>query len=251
VPLSTTLDTVSAMTLSVRDGVVLHEVLANRSASLQRRPLGESRFAVPSRLMLDGLDETVSRAFEKSLATLSAAGARIETIELAPLAELAAIHAVASFPAAESWALHRRWLPQREAEYDPRVARRIRRGETISAADYIDLVAARRDWIARMERAIVGFDALLSPTVPIVAPALAPLAADDEAFFAANNLLLRNPSAVNFLDGCALSLPCHGAGEWPVGLMVWHGALHDDAILDAGLAIEAALAASLIDRSRD
>ncbi len=248
VPLSTTLDTVSAMTRSVRDAVLLHEVLASRSVSLERRPLGQRRFAVPSRVMLEGLDETAGQAFQRSLATLSAAGARIETIELAPLAELAAIHAVASFPAAESWAFHRRWMPQREAEYDPRVARRIRRGETISAAEYIDLVAARRDWIARIGRAIEGFDALLSPTVPIVAPPLAPLAEDDDAFFATNNLLLRNPSSVNFLDGCALSLPCHRAGELPVGLMVWHGAGRDDAILDAGLAIEAALASATAER---
>jgi aspartyl-tRNA(Asn)/glutamyl-tRNA(Gln) amidotransferase subunit A len=62
-----------------------------------------------------------------------------------------------------------------------------------------------------------------------------------DAFFAANALLLRNPSLVNMLDGCALSLPCHAPGEMPVGLMVWHGALRDDAVLDASLAIEAAL----------
>jgi amidase/aspartyl-tRNA(Asn)/glutamyl-tRNA(Gln) amidotransferase subunit A len=47
---------------------------------------------------------------------------------------------------------------------------------------------------------------------------------------------------VNFLDGCALSLPCQAAGEMPVGLMVWSAAMRDDAVLDASLAIEAALA---------
>ena len=192
--------------------------------------------------MLDGLDKTVARAFERSLATLSAAGAPIGRIELAPLSELASIHANGSFAAAESWAFHRRWLETRQADYDPRVALRIRRGETMSAADYIDLVAARRDWIARMERALQDFDALLSPTVPTVAPALAPLVDDDDAFVAVNGLLLRNPSSVNFLDGCALSVPCQGAGELPVGLMVWHAARHDDAVLAAGLDIEAALA---------
>jgi Asp-tRNA(Asn)/Glu-tRNA(Gln) amidotransferase A subunit family amidase len=95
-----------------------------------------------------------------------------------------------------------------------------------------------------MESALRGIDALLSPTVPIVAAPIAPLRADDAAFFATNALLLRNPSIVNLLDGCALSIPCHAADELPVGLMVWSGALHDDAVLDAGLAIEAALAGS-------
>ena len=56
--------------------------------------------------------------------------------------------------------------------------------------------------------------------MPIVAPPIAPLIASDEAFFATNALLLRNTSMVNFLDGCALSLPCHAADELPVGLMV-------------------------------
>ena len=92
-----------------------------------------------------------------------------------------------------------------------------------------------------MAHALAPYDALLSPTVPIVAPAIAPLVADDEAFFAANGLLLRNPSVVNLLDGCALSLPCHVDGDMPVGLMLWSSALHDDAVLGAGLAVEQAL----------
>jgi aspartyl-tRNA(Asn)/glutamyl-tRNA(Gln) amidotransferase subunit A len=242
VPLSTTLDTVSAITLSVRDAVVLHEVLADRRVALARRPLSATTFAVPSRVMLDGLDDTAARAFRRALSTLSAAGARIAELELGLLDEVAAINATGGFPAAESWAFHRRWLANRHSEYDPRVARRIVRGETMSAADYIDLIAARRAWIARMKNALQGFDALLSPTVPMVAPLLAPLVDDDDAFFAVNGMLLRNPSVVNFLDGCALSLPCQHADELPVGLMVWSTAGRDDVVLDAGLAIEAALA---------
>jgi amidase/aspartyl-tRNA(Asn)/glutamyl-tRNA(Gln) amidotransferase subunit A len=242
VPLSTTLDTVSAITLSVRDAIVLHEILADRRVALEHRPLAALSFAVPSRVMLDGLDETVARAFRRTLSTLSAAGARIEEATLALLDEVATINAGGGFAAAESWAFHRRWLADRSAEYDPRVARRIARGEAMSAADYIDLIAARRAWIARMQDALQGFDAVLSPTVPIVAPPLTPLVGDDDAFFAVNGLLLRNPSIVNLLDGCALSLPCQRDGELPVGLMVWSSAGRDDAVLDASLAIEAALA---------
>ena len=248
VPLSTTLDTVSAMTRSVRDAVLVHEVLAARTVRLEHRPLDALRFAVPQTLVLDGLDATVARAFERSIAALAAAGAQIATIELAPLAEVASINARGSFAAAEAWAFHRRWLATRERDYDPRVARRIRYGETMSAADYIDLVAARRDWIGRMEVAMQGIDALLTPTVPVVAPPIEPLLADDAAYFAANTLLLRNPAVVNFLDGCALSVPCHDPGELPIGLMVWSSGGRDDAVLDAGLAVEAALAARLTAR---
>ena len=83
----------------------------------------------------------------------------------------------------------------------------------------------------------MSYFADVSPTVPIVAPRRAPLVHSDEAFFAVNALLLRNPSLVNLLDGCALSLPCHRYGDWPVGLMVWAPALADDRVLSVSLAI--------------
>ncbi len=249
VPLSTSLDTVSAMTRSVRDAILVHEILADCEVAHSSPPLSTLRLAVPRTVMLDGLDATVARAFDRAIARLSVAGAHIETIELPLLDEIPAINASGGFAAAEAWAFHRRWLVDREREYDPRVARRIRRGEAMSAADYIDLIAMRQNWIARMEAGLAGFTALLSPTVPMMAPTLAPLLTDDDAFFATNALLLRNPSAVNLLDGCALSLPCHDAGEMPVGLMVWSTALRDDAVLGAALAIEAALDAPAKARS--
>jgi amidase/aspartyl-tRNA(Asn)/glutamyl-tRNA(Gln) amidotransferase subunit A len=242
IPLSTTLDTVCAITLSVRDAVVLHEVLAQRRVALTARPVSALRLAVPTTVMLDALEPAVARAFERTLSKLRACGATVEEIALPTLGELAGLNAAGGFSAAESWTWHRRHLASDGGRYDPRVAMRIRRGERLSAADYVELTWARRDWITRTESAMTGFDALLSPTVPIVAPPLAPLIASDDAFFATNGMLLRNPSAVNFLDGCALSLPCQAAGEMPVGLMVWSAAMRDDAVLDASLAIEAALA---------
>ena len=105
-----------------------------------------------ARLMLDGLDATVARAFERSLAALSAAGARIETIELRAAGRDRVDQRQrqlrrrprAGPSTAAGW-------PSARPSTTARVALRIRRGETMSAADYIDLVAARRDWIARMD----------------------------------------------------------------------------------------------------
>jgi Asp-tRNA(Asn)/Glu-tRNA(Gln) amidotransferase A subunit family amidase len=77
----------------------------------------------------------------------------------------------------------------------------------------------------------------------MVAPPLQPLLEDDELFFATNARLLRNTSVVNMADGCALSLPCHTPGSLPVGLMLWSLAMCDSQVLQAGLAVEAALAA--------
>jgi aspartyl-tRNA(Asn)/glutamyl-tRNA(Gln) amidotransferase subunit A len=241
VPLSTTMDTVCAITRDVRDAITMHEVLAQRVAQLEPRPLSAWRLAVPRTLMLDALDATVAGAFERTLQALRAAGARIEDIVLPELAEVATITAGGGFSPPESWAWHRKRMADRGAGYDPRVALRIRRGETMSAADYIDLIHARRRWIDRMAGVMRGFDAMLSPTVPIVAPAIAPLVASDEAFFAANGQLLRNTSMVNLLDGCALSLPCQGEDEFPVGLMVWREALADDVVLSVSLTVESVL----------
>ena len=244
IPLSTTLDTACAITLSVRDAVCVHEILAAREVARPARPLRALRLALPTTTLLDALDTHVAAAFTRAIGVLRDAGAAIEEIELAELDALSRLQASGGFAAAESWAWHRRLLAAREADYDPRVALRIRRGEAIGAADYLDLVAARSAWIAATSERLRGFDALLSPTVPIVAPALAPLVASDADFHAANALLLRNPSVVNLLDGCALSLPCHAPGELPVGLMVWSSAMRDDEVLGASLAIEAALASA-------
>lgn len=243
IPLSTTLDTACAITRSVRDAVLLHGVLSGRTPQLVERPLRLLKLAVPTTLMLDALEPAVAAAFDRAIATLQAAGARIEHVELAPLSELGALNAHGGFSAAESWAWHRRRLEADGARYDPRVAMRIRRGQSMSAADYVDLLHARRAWIERIGALLAPFDAMLSPTVPIVAPPVAPLLGDDDAFFRVNAALLRNTSPVNFLDGCALSLPMHGPGELPCGLMVWAGPLHDARVLEVSLAVERALKA--------
>lgn len=246
-PLSTSLDTVCAMTRSVRDAITAHEILAARRVTAGTAPLSAYRLGVVKDLFFDEIEPAVARAFERTIRTLRAAGARIDELALPQLADLRSINATGGFSAAEAYAWHRLLLERSGAGYDPRVAQRILKGATMKAHEYIDLMQARRDWIARMERALAPFDALLSPTVPIMAPALAevaPGAERDEAFFRINTLLLRNPSVVNMLDGCALSLPCHVEGELPVGLMLWHAALHDDAVLALALQVERELQAT-------
>ena len=103
-------------------------------------------------------------------------------------------------------------------------------------------MAVTLNGIAQVSARIAGFDALLMPTVPTIAPPIANLQTSDAAYFAANGLMLRNPSFINFLDGCALSLPCHRPGEAPVGLMLAAAAGRDHEVLALGVAVETALA---------
>jgi aspartyl-tRNA(Asn)/glutamyl-tRNA(Gln) amidotransferase subunit A len=113
-------------------------------------------------------------------------------------------------------------------------------GLSIDALALDGLLAETLSWQAAHE-ALQGFDALLCPTVPIVAPPVADLLASDEAFFKANGLLLRNTFVGNFLDCCSFSLPCHAEGELPVGLMLTAPGGQDAALAGVALAVEAVL----------
>jgi aspartyl-tRNA(Asn)/glutamyl-tRNA(Gln) amidotransferase subunit A len=240
-PLSFTLDTVCAMTRSVEDCLIVDAVLAGAPLAVLQRPLRGLRLALPQTLMLDALQPAVEAAFERSLRRLSAAGAHIVPLPLQELTEIAQINSPGGFSAVEAYAVHRQAMQTQRALLDPRVAQRIALGEGVSAADYIVMQQRRRDWISRVDHRLAGFDALICPTVPIVAPPLAELLSDDEAFFRTNGQLLRNTFAINFLDGCAFSLPCHAPDELPVGLMLAAPAGHDAALAAVALAVEATL----------
>ena len=240
-PLSTTLDTVCALTRSVSDAIIVHELLARRRVTRSPAPLAAYRLGIVNTVMLDGLDATVAAAWQRTIGALQKAGARVQALALTEISELKQIQATGGFSGAQSYAQHHRMLEKQAQACDPRVVARIMPGATMSACDYLELQQARRAWIDKMTAAMSGFDALLSPTVPMVAPPiadLAPGAARDEAFFRVNALLLRNTSVVNMLDGCAISIPCHVGSELPVGLMIWAGTMCDDPVLNIALQIE-------------
>ncbi len=244
VPLSTSLDSVGPLAASVRCCAVVDAILAGQAMpAAATRTLRGVRLAVPQTVVLDGLDATVAAAFERACQCLADAGAQLTPLQVPEFAELGALHTRGTLAAAEAWAWHRALLGQLGDAYDPRVASRIRGAQSMGAADYIDLQHARQRWISQVEARIAAFDALLMPTVPVVAPPIAELQASDAAYAAANGLILRNPTFINFLDGCALSLPCHRAGEAPVGLMLAGSAMQDARILALGEAVEAALQA--------
>lgn len=241
-PLASTLDTACAMARTVGDCLAVDAVLAGAPLRPPARGLRGLRLLLPGTLLLDELEPAVARAFEHALSRLAAAGAIIVETKLAELAEVAQINAPAGLSPIEAWAVHRDTMRSRRDDFDPRVAARIALGEGVGAADYIVLLQRRRDWIARMGARLRDVDAIVSPTVPITAPPLDELVASDEAYARANRLLLRNTFVANFLDGCAITLPCHAAGELPVGLMLTAPGGHDAALAAAALAVEAALA---------
>ncbi|MDR2297997.1 MAG: amidase [Comamonas sp.] len=242
-PLSANLDSIGPLAPSVRCCAALDAVLSGEvHGELRAASLQGLRLLTPTNVVLDGMDSTVAAAWQRALSLLSAAGAQITEAVVQPFSELAQINAKGGFTAAEAWAWHRHYIADRLSEYDPRVGTRILRGKDISAADYIELLARRQQWIAQVEAQMADHDLLVMPTVPVIAPKIAELQASDEAYFAANGLILRNPTLINFLDGCAVSLPCHRAGEAPVGLSLAGTAGQDQRLLSVALAVETLLA---------
>ena len=243
VPLSGTLDSIGPIARSVTCCAVLDAVLADEpSAPLAAVPLGGLRLLVPETVALDGLEDAVATAFEAALARLSRAGARITRAPVPEFDDVARMNALGGYTASESYHWHRALLDRRGEDYDPRVSSRIRRGAGMSAADYLDLQRARADFIRRVSVRIGGFDALAMPTAPILPPRIADLA-DDAAYAAANLAALRNPTLVNMMDGCAISVPVARPPEAPVGLMLASTAGQDRRLLALAAAIEAMLAA--------
>ncbi|CAI1802985.1 amidase [Serratia ficaria] len=241
-PLSPSLDSIGVIAHRVADCIALDALIAGGPLRPQPKTLEQARFAVPQTLVLDELQPQVAEAFQQALRRLAQAGAQIEPIPLAELAELAAINAAGGFTALESWRWHRALIAERADDYDPRVLSRIRRGQPLGEQDLQQLRQQRADWQQRVAAAVQGFDALLMPTAPLVAPTVAELEASEEAYFRCNALALRNPSIINFLDGCALSLPCQRPGAAPIGLMLAGLPMRDEALLGWALAVERCLA---------
>jgi aspartyl-tRNA(Asn)/glutamyl-tRNA(Gln) amidotransferase subunit A len=220
VPLSFTLDSFGPLARTVSCCAVLDAVLADEPVRpLQPRSVKGMRLAVPTTVALDELEDEVARTFERALEVLSRHGALIERIAVPEFLDVGVMNAKGGFAASESYAWHRYLLTSKGDVYDPRVSSRILRGEGLSAADYIDLLGARRSLIARAAVRLAPYDALVMPTTAITPPRIADLA-DDKAFSKANLLSLRNCTLINMIDGCAISLPAQREGEAPVGLML-------------------------------
>jgi aspartyl-tRNA(Asn)/glutamyl-tRNA(Gln) amidotransferase subunit A len=240
-PLAPSLDSVGPLAPSVACCATIDAILAAETpATPAPARLNGLRLAVPENFVLDGMDNTVAGAFDEALSTLSAAGARIERSRFADFSEMAAANAKGGFAASEAYAWHRRLLATRGSGYDPRIRVRIARGEHMSAADYLDVMAARARLIASFDRATSPYDCVLMPSVPIVAPRIADLD-DERAYNSVNMLVLRNTALGNFFDRCAISVPCHRDGEAPVGLMLMGETMGDARLFGIAAAVEAAL----------
>jgi len=239
-PLSWSLDSIGPIARTVACCTAMDRALSQSTAEVLPTMSASCRIAVPRSLVWEDLDRYTAGAIEAALTRISRAGVTLVDVEAPEFFEIAEVNAGGGIAAAESFAAHRQLLDQRSDRIDPRVRIRIERGRSMTAAEYLDLLRSRREIQCRYSRRVQGFDLWLMPTVPQVAPLLESLVTDT-AYFAANRLMLRNPSLVNFLDGCAISLPCHDQGSLPVGVSLVAAPGMDRQLLAAAARLEAVI----------
>ena len=239
-PLSFTLDSIGPLANSIGCCAAYDAVLSGEPAALAEFPLKGLRLLLPRSSMLSDLDGAVEQAFGAAIERLRKAGAIIEERPAPVFDRRSEYFARGGFAAAEAYHVHRPHLA-RLGECDPRVSARIVLGKDFPAADYVALREQRVAAVREFEALAAPFDAVVMPAVACVAPGIAEAGASDEAYARWNLRILRNPAFINFLDGCAATLPCHAPGSAPVGFMVCGAAMSDRRILAAAVAVERAL----------
>lgn len=241
-PLATSLDSLGPLCRSVQDAVWVDAAMRGRAApDVMRASLDDLSIVVPTNIVMDDVEDSVAEAFQAGLARLRAAGVKVRHAAFPAFDRLFQVMAEhGPLVTAEAFAVHHRRLAGPEAErMDRRVVARTRLGEKITLVGYLEILAARERLIENTAGMVGPNEFVAYPTVAHVAPALAPLEADDELFVSTNSKTLRNTLIGNFLDWCGVSLPC-GTGEagMPVGLLLSAPRGRDEYLLATAMALE-------------
>ncbi|WP_423812635.1 amidase [Pseudomonas viridiflava] len=245
-PLAITLDSVGPLTRSVRDALVIDDLLCARSKPTSHVPrsLAGQRFIV-DRTVLDDtrVEPAVRDNLLRGVEALRVAGA---LVEMRPCdAFQTTLHLIQHsgwLGAAEAFALHQPLLDSDAArQLDPRVRKRLEAARHMPASLLINLYAARERLQKQLTLELDGA-LLITPSVAHVAPPLAPLLADEELFIQTNLATLRLTMPGSLLNMPGVSLPSgFDACGLPTGLLLSAPAGEDARLLRAALAVEALL----------
>ena len=220
VPLSATFDHVGPLTRSVADAASIWAVLAGR-------PIIHIDALSPTAITLGALggyftallDKDVRSAFTAVVAQLRAAGVAIEPRTVQGTETIVDTYVNISLAEAAHW--HAPTLDSRAAEYQPPVRQRLELGRGVKAVDYLRAREARDSLIRAVDAALDACDALVLPTLPIVAPlhGAATVTMDNGETLTVRVAMLRLTQLFNVSGHPAISLPIPTAGL-PVGLQL-------------------------------
>ncbi len=238
VPLCESFDTVGPLCRTVEDAALLLAAMDGaRPADLRGATLQGARFLIMETVALADCREAPLAAFENAVARLQGAGAVVETGTSPELAEALGLAGILfTTEAYGTWG--DRIEAQPERMYEP-VRERFRLGKRFSGAEFVAgwrrLRELRALWNARM----AGYDAVLTPTSPILPPDRERLLSDPDYFAAENLLGLRNTRIGNLMGLCGLTLP---TGIPSCGITLLAPPMAEERLLRLGAAAEAALA---------
>ncbi len=244
IPLARSFDTIGPLARSVEDCILIDALLRKDIAStVQRLSLRSLTLLVPTNVVGDDAEHHVLVNYERTIDVLAARGATIRRERVKALDGVVEMTAAyGTLIAAEAYAEYRDLIDsERAALMDPRLVERLKEGKRMGAGDVIAIQRERQRLISLLHDEMQ--DALLCmPTVPLTAPALAPLEADDALLREVNRRTVGNASLGNNLDMCGLALP-NGFDDKGLPTSFLLSACHgDDArLLDFGLEVERAL----------
>ncbi len=214
-PLASVYDSIGQIAPTITQCAAIHAILSAGSRPTAVVGLAGLRIGIVRTLSTDGLDAQVSADFEAALKAIRDAGAVLDDVDIPGMGEAGRVNRI--LVATEAFAIHQSRLKALETEGDPHVYRRIISGGTFSQQERDEALALRRQASLAFNGTAQAFDVLISPTVAVTAPLIAEVESD---FDRLNALILRNPSAVNFLDGCAATIPMNAPDAQGAGLMV-------------------------------
>jgi aspartyl-tRNA(Asn)/glutamyl-tRNA(Gln) amidotransferase subunit A len=239
-PLAPSMDCVGAIARTAACCALLHGVLTQSSPPPDTTNFANVRAVAPLGWLTDELHEDIAADFERALAALARAGVHLDRHRFATAPILDEIDSLGGLIAPEAAAILARVPPHRTALVDPLIRARLEEAALIPPDQHRRATALRERAMSEFDGEIGSADILLAPTTGFPPPLLHELT-ELNAFKHHNRRVLRNTLPANVLDLPAITLPMHGPGSPPSGLMLMGRRCADRRLLSIAQAAERAL----------